>query len=1123
MASRTTFFAVAAVVVATVMVASGLVVLLEPNGAHPAGPGAAPAVAPVRPAAPTPAVTHGDLVVPSGETYTITSLPGEHVYYQGGNITVESGGTLDIVNVTLSFVSFIAPTGTPAERLSHIYHFTDNGTVTATNSTITTDMYVLNAYPKLNLTIQSDVPASPAEMTLWNSSIQFPGWVNIKGDAATLVLNSSSITRNPSVANFSQPEVLEGDEDFAPSIVASAGGTLNLFNSSVSALYGDNFSANNTPRPTGLGLGNITLSGPATLTNLVTPTDSANLTRDWLYPMGVSGGEIAVSYNDTAGVPTNVSFTVVYNGVDYPLPVAAELRNDSTGTATAAFPASLVSAINSLGLMDYLNFTGDFGVTPSKIAIEVTAVAGPQVNKTQVYFELNPPVSNDIQATGTNTHVSLANSALDLTFTSLPTSNLSTKAPFPWLSHKLVLTDGANASLANLSVTNPVPGFPLTNVFETSAILTDSSSVAFLYRWASVNVSGRGGFLNVKGATLSAVSSLASNETSSGIANAANNLKTWDFAIWGYVQYWDALQGYPKYGTSGLAGEASLLLASNYLTQSSLPDGYYLGGYTITLKIPIANDNTTTLPFNVRAYPEGVAWATPGYNASDYMPAQQFSSYFADVDVASVVLQAGGVNSTTVRIGQTLALNVTLNDSGTAQVFNIAAFLYYSETIYNTTPAKFLDAANDTVDLTTPGSTYTVPLQWAVNESVTGDNGRMFSHSFFLLVVWNYGQLKYGGGSDPSSLPTTIDASTVTLSAVTSTLVPPNVNLNTIYSVSGKVHYNGTNNATLLVYAYPTNGGAALIIGTSATTQGPGSFSFSLRNLTPYLTPGDKYAIELVAIYNGVQTTPFLFGTFAVPSTTTHTNLLTEKILGLPLWIWLVIAAAIVAGVLAFLYVSRRSAAGKLVECGECGNLVPESATTCPKCGAEFESDLVRCSRCASTIPANSQFCPECAAQLLGKPGEGGLDPERQGYADFTERFRAEAKKELGDNYTEGSFWDWWKRQPTYVPFSQWKLQQEQGTPRPGMMAPPAATTSRPDTPAPAAAPPAKGTPPPPKRPPSGGAAAAPPAPPAATAPPAAAAPAGAAPAAGLRACPNCQKEIPTEYLVCPFCGSVTQ
>jgi len=45
-----------------------------------------------------------------------------------------------------------------------------------------------------------------------------------------------------------------------------------------------------------------------------------------------------------------------------------------------------------------------------------------------------------------------------------------------------------------------------------------------------------------------------------------------------------------------------------------------------------------------------------------------------------------------------------------------------------------------------------------------------------------------------------------------------------------------------------------------------------------------------------------------------------------------------------------------------------------------------------------------------------------------------------------------------------------------------------------------------------------PPAPPTATT-----VPPPAAGGAGLKACPSCGKEIPAEYLVCPFCNAVTQ
>jgi len=252
-------------------------------------------------------------------------------------------------------------------------------------------------------------------------------------------------------------------------------------------------------------------------------------------------------------------------------------------------------------------------------------------------------------------------------------------------------------------------------------------------------------------------------------------------------------------------------------------------------------------------------------------------------------------------------------------------------------------------------------------------------------------------------------------------------------------------------------------------------------------------------------------------------NFLNYSFLGLTIWpYWILIIAAVVVGLVAFLFVSRRQAAGKLVECGECGNLIPEDATVCPKCGAEFEADLIRCSRCSSTIPANSKICPECAALLLGTSEEAGEAAERQGYQDYTEKYRAEGKRELGENFNEGSFWDWWKRQPTYTPYNQWKLQQGQGTPRTGMSEPPAAGGGGAGEPIAALSGGAVPARPPPK----GGAGGAPPpsAPPAKAAPPKTPAGTGAAPAAaGFKNCPGCGKEIPGDYLICPFCSSVVQ
>ena len=1135
-ARRPTFGTFAAVLVAVLVFASGLAALTVAHAApgSTASPSSgAPAtevrpVAPVAPAAPAPAASppHGNLVVVAGHPYYINSTEGAPVYYQAGNITVESGGILYLENVTLSFVQFIGSAGTAAVRLSHIDHFLVDagGTVKAFNSTVTTDLLQINAYAKLNVTIQGT-------MDLWKSTFAFPGWVYVHGAGATLTLNRSTITRNPAVIGVTEPTVLQGDEDFAAQVVDAAGGTVNLFNSTVAATYANNLSFNGTPRPVYLELtNNVSLNGSLlknvtltpghneTLLNAQTRSDPASLARDWLYPSGITGGEIAIYYNNTGIWNTTATVYVTYNGHPYDLGVATLVKATIGGVAILPFPAGLTSLINTGGLLSYLNYTGSFGVTPAKISADITGIANVPdhaVVVNGVFFALNPPVSYDVSVTGAGSHFNTVDTSMDLTFLPAAANPLSMHSPIPWYANQLKLSNGANASLGNLSVPNALPG-----VFYASAITADATSHAFLFRWAQVNLTGLGGVLPVYKGKISAYYAYNSSQSNNATTKWANNLQASNPAIWKYLQYWDQLHQLPAYATSGYGGKVSMLLLSNELTSASLPDGLFMGVYHLIAVIPVAAGNTHAFNGSVSPYPSGVAFGSPGYRLPDFAHAQNFPSYFAGVDVKTLTLLDNGtaITNSTFRIGDPLEFLAVIRDTGTAPVFALLPSL-----LWNQTGGQLLASANLSVDLVAPGATRTVGFNWTVSEAVTGDHGT-FNQTLALAIVWNYDLLKFGGGRFVDPIATTIHPSLITFSGVTTLPALSTINVNTHYATTGAVHFAGSGLATLTIFAKA--GGNSVAVGAASVANG--SFVIAwLHDLSTRLVPGTTYTLVLYGTYNA-QGHNLTLGTYLVPFPPVPSkNFLTEKVLGLPLWIWLAIGGAIAAGLIAFFLLARRQAAGKVVECGECGALVPESASACPKCGAEFESDLVRCSRCASTIPANSQFCPECAAQLLGKPGEGGRDPERDGYADFTERFRAEGKKELGENYTEGSFWDWWKRQPTYTPFSQWKLQQQQGAPRGGMMAPPAQTAERPDATPPPRAPPRGGTPPaasasPGDRP----MARRPPTDPGAGAPPPAtgAAPAAAgAPAGGLKPCPNCRKEIPPEYLVCPFCGSVTQ
>ncbi|HLY76269.1 MAG TPA: zinc ribbon domain-containing protein, partial [Thermoplasmata archaeon] len=517
-------------------------------------------------------------------------------------------------------------------------------------------------------------------------------------------------------------------------------------------------------------------------------------------------------------------------------------------------------------------------------------------------------------------------------------------------------------------------------------------------------------------------------------------------------------------------------------------------------------------------YPQVVSPGVPSTS-----PTAAFPNYEASLSLSSSTSLVAGLANRTVAIGQQLNVSVVVTNTGTAPTNNYSVALTYPEATGNVVVAT---SGLITAPLSA-GENVTVPLAWVVNESVTGRQDKAsFPVNFGVNATWNGGLPD--GGTNSTALRVNITPAFISVTWTPPVGVLP-TDASTINS-TGVATYDGKGTGTVTVFAV-SNGGSRFDLLTVQVTNGT-TFETDL-SAVPGMTPGTTYTIDLVVTYNGRTYTQTYVNALTVAGSAPSHNILFTNILGLPLWIWLVIAAAIVLGVVGFLMLSGRFARGRLVECGECGNLIPENATVCPKCGAEFETDLVRCSRCGSTIPSTSAVCPECAATLLARAGPESSDPERQSYADFVERFRTEAKKELGANYSEGAFWDWWRRQQSYVSFSQWRLQQAQGT-RTGMTAPVATEASvvtPPRRPPSGGAPPgavraAPGARPPAARPaPRTAPAATPPARPAAPAPtptPASDTPAVAAGAEGAKSCPNCGKQINAEFLVCPFCGSVT-
>jgi RNA polymerase subunit RPABC4/transcription elongation factor Spt4 len=1094
------------------------------------GPGAGatgtpyPHLARVASAAEPALATHGDLVVgPTNSPYVIA--PGsssQQTYYQAGNVTVQPGGRLVILQTTFEFVQYIGSTGSVADRLSHIYSFNDQGSVWLESSALTADLGVLNAYPKVTVNV-----SGAGQMYVNSSSLEFAGSVSVSGTNAALWVNSSSVLPNPENVLLPNGTAATNDSVYSPTLSVTAGAHLTLGGTTETSTYKDNWTLSGAPQPNPVADsagGTISSVSSGTFAAFTTPNTPAALLQDTLYPQ-VASGSILVDYTATVDESSPSGSSFVYTSsanlgaISYP---AAD------NFVVVPLPPSAIAQINALGVPAFFGAAAAGGMS---VTLGTTNSATP-VAISLVQINLVAATSFNITASGAGSTLTVVDSSLDVNWYPVAPFPLPPNAPpgvLPWVSNKVVLTNGAAGYLANLT-TSVAPNTQ--NTTDISAVLPDATSQAYFYRWMEVPVYGAGGE-PVAGGTAVASYEYNSSQSDNATANALNDLATANPDLAAYVTAWDAQSHVTSYGgTNPNTGEAELLLASGELTLGSLQDGIYLGDYHVVVTVaggragPPESFNGSVAPYPTDMSPSAPDIQTPAI----------FPLYAPGLSIGVTGLTVGATNATantndTLAIGESTNFTVTVTNIGTGAVGS------YNVTLETLPAAVGLNASivgnyTGTAPLNV-GASLNLTFPWVVNESITGIPNPPVQQQFLAIVLWNHGVAPTGGLSE-SITNRTIVPSYIFLSFVgpAGALAPGN-----IYVSTASIVFSGNQSAWLNVTARGSAG-----IYTLTTSQLRSGRDISVELDLPSSMANGQYTVEVTAFHQGRTAFLNLTSGFTVgPPPSGPAPWYDQKVLGLiPIWLLIVIVIAAVAAILVVLLVFQRQAKGKLVECGECGNLIPEDATVCPKCGAEFESDLVRCSRCGSTIPATSQVCPECAAQLLGKGEQETSDPERQAYSDFVERFRASARKELGDNYNEGAFWDWWKRQSTYLPFSQWKFQQTQGS-RAGMTAPAEslgddmaeAAGQSPTTPA--TPPPKKGggaggpggapavSPPPAKV-----APARPPAPPAAnlapvTAPAAAPAAGAATPAAPMKACSNCGKEIPPEYLVCPFCGAVTQ
>ncbi len=231
-----------------------------------------------------------------GGDWTITSAQvcSGILYTVDGTITINSGGSLTLINGGLSF---------DKDMLHRGYALTVNtgGSLILDNSIVTVQTTAIDPYLKLALTVNGGA------LTMQNGAVlKFPGWFNATG--ATISLSDSAIT-GFLPGDIASTGVYIGDNDNSP-LIRWSSTTAALYDSQIARLY-ENISAASATNVTGPIEGNVSLLSGSSLYAY-----DSYIAADFSNVFGlhneiqVSGGSSAYLYNvtiDQSETPTSES------------------------------------------------------------------------------------------------------------------------------------------------------------------------------------------------------------------------------------------------------------------------------------------------------------------------------------------------------------------------------------------------------------------------------------------------------------------------------------------------------------------------------------------------------------------------------------------------------------------------------------------------------------------------------------------------------------------------------------------------------------------------------------------------------------------------------------------------
>ncbi|OPY33821.1 MAG: hypothetical protein A4E32_00559 [Methanomassiliicoccales archaeon PtaU1.Bin124] len=374
-----------------------------------------------------------------------------------------------------------------------------------------------------------------------------------------------------------------------------------------------------------------------------------------------------------------------------------------------------------------------------------------------------------------------------------------------------------------------------------------------------------------------------------------------------------------------------------------------------------------------------------------------------DTAVVDATVIKGGLSTTSASPGESVKISFNVTNLGMTTATN-------AKILVNLTAGSVNYIIYNTTATLKSGETRWFNASWVVNGVSTGA---------YKMNVWANPDITFAEG-DLANNHYVIDFTVATI-------VNPTITISL-----GGTEFKPTE--SIIVQGTLKSAAGLPLENTTVTVSLTDSQGFLIGNVQTTTTSSTGFFVAVLVVPSYDKTDAFVtvkLGSDPSISQSQPIKIVTPSTTAVPWWMILLIVLIIVAVIIIFSVYLYRYGLGKMVECGECGALIPENSKRCPKCGTAFETGTAKCSECGAWIPVNSTECPECHAKFLSGVNEAVEEDAynkamKEQYDDYVNEFRERAKVAQGAKYSEERFQEWLKTEPGFLPYGDWVRKKEE-------------------------------------------------------------------------------------------------